>query len=128
MFKGGQIINGLGKYIKNHLTGSGIIKKESNICKVIIPLLYTEKPDKDVLDDGISKDTPDEVGTITVQIHIKNYDNRIAVTIFNGDLTIDHKSYTEVSFDDYETECEKILNNIKKRICKYYPQYVFQFR
>ena len=128
MLKGGQLVNGLGKYLKKHLTGSGIIKKGSNICIVIIPLLYTEKSDKDTLDDGISKDTPDEMKTITVQIHIKNYDNRIAVTIFNGDLTIDHKSYTEASFDDYETECEKIRNKIVKRISKFYPQYVFQFR
>lgn len=128
MLKGGQIVNGLGRYFKKHLTGSGIIKKGSNICTVIIPVLYTEKPDEDALDDGISKDIPDEMGTITVRIDIKNYDNRIFVNIFNGDLTIDHKTYTEASFEDYEKECEKILNHSKKRISKYYPQYDFQFR
>ena len=127
MFKGSQIVNELGKYIKKHLTGSGNIKKEPNICNVTIPLLYTVKPDKDALDDGISDDTPDEMGTITVQICIKTYDNKIGVNIFNGDLTIDHKSYPVASFDDYETECIKVLNYTKKRIIKYYPQYDFQF-
>ena len=82
---------------------------------------------KDALDDGISDDTPDEMGTITVQICIKIYDNKIGVNIFNGDLIIDHKSYPVASFDDYETECIKVLNYTKKRIIKYYPQYDFQF-
>lgn len=127
MLKGGQIVNGLGKYIKKHLAGSGSIKNGSNTCTVTIPLLYTVKPDKDALGDGISGDTPDETGTITVQIYIKNCDNRIMVSIFNGDLTIDHKSYPVASFDDYETECIKILNHSKKGINKKYPQYDFQF-
>ena len=127
MLKGSQIVNRLGKYLKNHLTDSGIINIGSNTCTVIIPLSYTVKSDKDALDDGISKDTPDEMGTITVEICIKTYDNKIAVSIFNGDLTIENKAYTIASFDDYETECEKILNHSKKRISKNYPQYDFQF-
>lgn len=127
MLKGSHIVNELGKYFKKHLTGSGTIKNESNLCTVTIPLLYTVKSDKDALDDGISDDTPDEMGTITVQICIKTYDNIIGVSIFNGDLTIDHKSYPVASFDDYETECKKILNHSKKKICSKYPLYDFQF-
>ena len=127
MLNGGQIVNRLGKYLKNHLTGSGSIKNGSNTCTVTIPLLYTEKPDNDALDDGISKDTPDKTGTITFQICIKTYDNKIAVSIFKGDLTIDHKSYPVVSFEDYETKCIEILNYTKKRISKKFPHYDFQF-
>lgn len=127
MLQGSQIVNRLGKYLKNHLTGSGTIKNESNVCTVNIPLSYTVKIDKDAFDDGISKDTPDEMGTITVQIYIKTYDNKIAVSIFNGDLTIDYKTYTVASFEDYEKQCVKILNTVKKRISKKYPQYDFSF-
>ncbi len=127
MLKGSQIVNGLGKYLKKQLTGSGIIKNGPNICTVTIPLSYTVKSDIDALDDGISKDTSDEMGTITVQICIKTYDNKIAVSIFNGDFTIDHKTYPIASFDDYETECVKVLNHSKMRIIKTYPQYDFQF-
>ena len=127
MLKGSQIVNRLGKYLKNHLTGSGTIKNEPNICTVNIPLLYTVKPDKDALDDGISKETPDEMGTITVQICIKTYANKIAVSIFNGDLTIDDRAYAIALFEDYETECKKVLNHSKKRISSKYPQYDFQF-
>ena len=77
MLQGSQIVNRLGKYLENHLTGSGTIKNESNVCTVNIPLSYTVKPDKDAFDDGISKDTPDEMGTITVQIYIKTYDKKL---------------------------------------------------
>lgn len=42
-------------------------------------------------------------------------------------ITIDHKTYTIASFDDYETECTIVLDNSKKRISKKYPQYDFQF-
>lgn len=127
MLNGSQIVNGLGHYLKRHLTGAGNIEKGSNSCKVIIPLSYIVKPDEDALDGGISIDTMDETGTITVQICIATYDNRIGVNIFNGDLTIDHKTYPVASFDDYETKCEKILNNLKKGISKSYPKYDFQF-
>ena len=128
MLKGSQIVNALGRYLKRNLTGSGVIEKSPNACTVFIPLSYKLKPDKDALDNGISKDTLDEIGTITIQICITTYDNRIGVSILNGDLTLDHKSYTIASFDDYETECKVVVNNAKKRINKYYPQYDFQFR
>ena len=127
MLKGSHIVNELGKYIKKHLAGSGNIKKEPNICNVTIPLLYTVKPDKDALDDCISKDIPDEMGTIIVEISITTYSDKIRVNIYNGDLTIDHNTYPIALFDDYETECIKVLNHTKKRIIKYYPQYDFQF-
>ena len=127
MLKGGQIVNGLGKYLKNHLTGSGNIKNGSNTCTVTIPLMYTEKPYQDTLDDGISKDTTDKTGTITFQVCIKTYDNKIAVSIFKGDLTLDLKSYPVGSFENYETKCIEILNYTKKRISKKFPQYDFQF-
>lgn len=127
MLKGSYIVNELGKYFKKHLTGSGTIKNESNLCTVKIPLLYTVKPDKEALDDCISKDIPDEMGTIIVEISITTYSDKIRVNIFNGDLTIDHKSYPVASVDDYETECIKVLNYTKKRIIIYYPQYDFQF-
>ena len=127
MLKGSHIVNELGKYFKKHLTGSGTIKNESNLCTVKIPLLYTVKPDKEALDDCISKDIPDEMGTIIVEISITTYSDKIRVNIFNGDLTIDHNTYAIASFDDYETECKKVLNHSKKRISKNNPQYDFQF-
>lgn len=127
MAQGSQIVNRLGRYFKKHLTGSGTINNESNVCTVSIPLSYTVKPDKDTLDDGVNKDTPDEIGTITVQVRITTYNNAIVVSIINGDLYIDQKKYSIASFDDYEKQCEKILNNTKKRISKKYQQYDFQF-
>ena len=127
MLKGSQIVNGLGKYLKKHLTGSGNIKRKPNSCTVIIPLLYTVKSDKDALNDGISEDAPDEMGTITVEINIATYADKVRVNIYNGDLTIDHKTYTIASFDDYETECIKVLNHSQKKISKTYPQYDFRF-
>ena len=127
MLKGSQIVNRLGKYLKTHLTGSGTIKNEPNLCTVIIPLLYTLKSDKDALDDSISENGPDEMGTITVELSITTYADKISVSIYNGDLTIDHKTYPIASFADYETECIKVLNYSKKRISRYYPQYDFQF-
>ena len=92
-----------------------------------IPLLYTVKSDIEALDDGISKDTPDEAEKITVEFSITTYSNLIRVNIFNGDITIDHKTYPIASFDDYVTGCEKVLNHSKMRIRKNYPQYDFQF-
>ena len=127
MLTGSQIVNGLGKFFKKHLTGSGIIEKRSNDCTVIIPLSYKVKPENDALDDVISCDTHDEMGTITVEISITTYDNKIRVNIFNGDLTIDHKTYNIALFNDYETECIKILNYSKKKIINKFPQYDFQF-
>ncbi len=127
MLKGSQIVDGLGKYIQKHLTGSGTIIKGLNVCTVIIPLLYTMKSDKDTLNDGISEDALDEMGTITIEFSITTYADKIRVNIFNGDLIIDHKTYPIASFDDYETECVKALNHSKKKIRKIYPQYNFQF-
>lgn len=127
MLQGSQIVNSLGKYIKKHLTGSGRIINESNMCTVIIPLLYTVKSDKDALEDGISEDAPDEMGTITVEFSITIYADKIRVNIFNGDITIDNKTYPIASFEDYVTGCEKVLNHSKKRIRTNYPQYDFQF-
>ena len=124
---GSQIVNGLGKFLKKHLTGSGTVEKDSNTCTVYIPISYTVKTNKDSLDDCVSKDTPDEMGTITVQICIKAYGDKIAVSIFNGDLTIGYKTYTIASFDDNKTGCEKVLNTVKKRIGSTYPQYDFKF-
>lgn len=127
MLQGSQIVNRLGKYLNKHIAGSGSIENRSNTCIVSIPILYTVIPDNDALQDGNSQDVPNETGTLTVHIYIKTYDNRIAISILNGDINIDFKTYTIASFDDYETQCLRVLNNSKTKICRKYPQYDFQF-
>lgn len=117
-----QRVNGIGKYLKNHLDGAFKMTKDRNTCDVYVTLLY-------VLKEEYGGDEND-VQEMTINISITTYRDKIRVNTIEVspmERTLGFDLIKGEEFDDLKQGLEIVKWKVGNRIRKAYEKYLILF-
>ena len=123
----GNQVNRVGKYLYSKFDSRDSIKFKANVCEVYFTMYYQLPKELQRPAAG-----PEVNGLHEMQmcISIATYSNKIRVEINEispHECTISFAVYDEKMCENLEILREKILNKLRKDICKRYVDYDFLF-
>lgn len=123
----GKQVNRVGKYIYSKFDSKDSIKFEPNMCKVYFTIYYQLPKERQ---NPQADPEVNDMHEMQMCINITTYSNKLRVEINEispHECTISFAVYDENIVQNLELVRAKILNKLRKDICKRYMGYDFIF-